>query len=66
MPTHIEGFVVIMVPADTAGVFRELDVRAKYTARHRNTTAGNSDVTTDVESLDVVEVHPKKITAQHG
>ncbi|MDD5434792.1 MAG: hypothetical protein PH343_05120 [Nitrospira sp.] len=63
LPTHIEGFVVIMVPADAAsGTMRELDVWGKYTARHRTGAGGIADVSTDVESLEMEQVLPRRIT----
>lgn len=60
--THIEGFVVIMVPPDaSSGLIRELDVWGKYTARHRTGAGGIPDVTTDVESIDMVPVSPIRV-----
>ncbi|MBI5192043.1 MAG: hypothetical protein HZA08_01220 [Nitrospirae bacterium] len=60
--THIEGFVVIMVTPDAAsGMVRELDVWGKYTARHRNNASGIPDVTTDVESIDIIQVQPIRV-----
>jgi hypothetical protein len=60
LPAHIEGFVVIMVPPDATGFMAELDVVAKYTARHRN-DGSPPTVATDVESIDIEEVQPKRI-----
>jgi hypothetical protein len=51
---HFEGFLVIEVPPTPQGAHLELDVVGKYTARHRTGAGGLADVTTDVESIDVV------------
>lgn len=61
LPAHIEGFLVISVPySGTTAV--ELDVWAKYTARHNKSAVSGADpVNTDVESINVVEVRGKKI-----
>ena len=59
LPAHIEGFVVIMVPVDpTGGIVPELDVVTKVTARHRGSA---TDFTSDVESIDIETVNPKRI-----
>ena len=59
LPAHIEGFVVIMVLADPTSQFLpELDVVTKVTARHRGIA---TDFTSDVESIDIEVVDPKRI-----
>ena len=63
LPSHIEGFLVISVKYPTTGTVPELDVWAKYTARHRTSAVSGADPTnTDVESINVVEVRGKKIS----
>lgn len=61
IPKHIEGFLVIIVPIDATGRVTELDVIGKYTARHRNSAGGVSDVNTDVESIDIEKVWPTHV-----
>lgn len=60
-PAHIEGFVVIMVPQqpNTPGGLPPLDVWGKYTARNVDPAGANDQA--GVESIDIVEVHPKRI-----
>lgn len=56
LPKKIEGFVIIKVVPDTL----ELDVWGKYTVRHR--VAPGPPMDTDVQSIEIVEIHPKHIT----
>lgn len=53
LPPLIEGFVVIYSPV-------QLDVVVVYTARHRSGVAPNDS--NEVETMDVEEVTPKRIT----
>jgi hypothetical protein len=53
LPALIEGFVVLYSPV-------QLDVVAVYTARHRAGVA--PDDSNEVETMDVEEVTPKRIT----
>ena len=66
LPFHIEGFVVIQVPSQGAvgaASIPLLDVAAKYSARHRNsTTAGTDPTLSDVETLEVLPIFPQQIT----
>lgn len=63
LPAHYEGFVEISVPYSPTGAAVQLDVWAKYTARHRTSAVVGADPTnTDVESFNVVEVPGKKIS----
>jgi hypothetical protein len=50
----IEGFLVILVDGP------ELDVMGVYTARHRSGTDTSDPAQYDVESINVVEVRPKR------
>ena len=66
LPIHIEGFVVIEVPSQPPSAAVNiplLDVVAKYSARHRNsTTAGTDPTLSDVETLEVLPIFPQQIT----
>ena len=66
LPFHIEGFVVIEVPSQPPSAAVNiplLDVVAKYSARHRNsTTAGTDPTLNDVEALEVLPIIPQTIT----
>lgn len=60
LPAFIEGFVVIYSPV-------ELDVVGVYTARHRPLLGSPPPPDTsqfDVESIDVEEVTPKRVSGQ--
>ena len=62
LPKHIEGFVVMEVPAPANGGQPPLlDVIGKYSVRHTNTT-GTDTTISDANGVDVVVYSGKSIT----
>jgi hypothetical protein len=62
LPTHIEGFLVIEIPAPNGQASApQLDVIGKYTVRHTNTTGTDASIS-DANGIDVVPYTGKFIT----